>query len=389
MYEWVIIGGGIHGCTIANFLLKSGKTIGSKLLIIDPNPEPMSKWKQNTEKIDMEFLRSPSVHHIDLDPLGLQKYASERKEERGFYGPYNRPSLQLFNEHCKEILINQNLLQSWYQGTVNNVEKDEESWLIHTAEGKGVRGKNIVIAVSINHQLNIPEWVKLYHSEDKQIYHVFDDNLRNLENLQTPITVIGGGITAAHLTLKLCKLYPEKVTLLKRHSFRVNSFDSAPGWLGPKYLSGYAKIKDYDKRRTVIQEARNKGSIPRELYIRLMRLKKEMKLSIINGETVSAAKTPENDLLLHLKNDIKIKTKTVLLATGFVSELPGDGWLHKLIKKENLQCANCGYPIVKQTLEWCQHLYVAGPLAELEIGPVSRNIAGARKAAERITASIS
>lgn len=42
----------------------------------------------------------------------------------------------------------------------------------------------------------------------------------------------------------------------------------------------------------------------------------------------------------------------------------------------------------RQSLEWCPHLYVTGPLAELEIGPIARNISGARQAAERIVQSI-
>ncbi|MBU9713645.1 FAD-dependent oxidoreductase [Evansella tamaricis] len=67
MIDWVIIGGGVHGCTIATFLIKSGKTTTEKLKIIDPNPEPMYKWKKNTERIGMKFLRSPSVHHLDTD----------------------------------------------------------------------------------------------------------------------------------------------------------------------------------------------------------------------------------------------------------------------------------------------------------------------------------
>ncbi|WP_226526852.1 hypothetical protein [Metabacillus niabensis] len=72
------------------------------------------------------------------------------------------------------------------------------------------------------------------------------------------------------------------------------------------------------------------------------------------------------------------------MATGFNSNLPDESWLKALIETENLRCASCGYPIINQKLEWCPHLFVSGPLAELEIGPVSRNISGARKAAERI-----
>jgi hypothetical protein len=39
-------------------------------------------------------------------------------------------------------------------------------------------------------------------------------------------------------------------------------------------------------------------------------------------------------------------------------------------------------------LQWGPGLYVTGALAELEMGPISRNISGARQAAERIVNSL-
>lgn len=57
----------------------------------------------------------------------------------------------------------------------------------------------------------------------------------------------------------------------------------------------------------------------------------------------------------------------------------------------SLPCAACGYPLVDRALRWHgsadgpSPLFVTGPLAELEVGPVSRNIQGARLAARRIT----
>ena len=35
--------------------------------------------------------------------------------------------------------------------------------------------------------------------------------------MKLPITIIGGGITSIHLALKLSELFPNQVTLLKRH----------------------------------------------------------------------------------------------------------------------------------------------------------------------------
>ena len=89
----------------------------------------------------------------------------------------------------------------------------------------------------------------------------------------------------------------------------------------------------------------------------------------------------ENGCLIH-------QTGTVLLATGFTPTLPGQEWLTPIIKKHQLKCADCGYPIISETLQWGPNLYVMGALAELEIGPITRNISGARQAAERIVNSL-
>ncbi|UCZ53425.1 lysine N(6)-hydroxylase/L-ornithine N(5)-oxygenase family protein [Bacillus shivajii] len=389
MYDWIIIGGGVHGCTVANFLIQSGKTTTDKLKIIDPNPEPLYKWKRNTQLIGMEYLRSPSVHHIDMDPLGLEKYAKKTNEEKVFYGPYDRPSLHLFNEHCDITLDRINLQKSWLQGKVNHVSKEKGSWRVHTVNGEVIFGKNIVIAISVNNQLNIPGWVKSLHSGKLPIHHIYDENVSDLNTFSPPITVIGGGITAAHLTIKLSRLYPGKVTLLKRHPFRVESFDSDPGWLGPKFMSYFKGIKDFEKRRILINQARHKGSLPKDLYKKLIRLDKEKKINIIDGEVQGGSVINNKEIKLTLNDGYNIVSHTVLLATGFIPHRPNDEWLTNLIKQEQLQCAKCGYPIIQPSLEWCKHLYVSGPLSELEIGPVARNISGARKAAERIVRSIS
>ncbi|MGF2614816.1 lysine N(6)-hydroxylase/L-ornithine N(5)-oxygenase family protein [Rossellomorea vietnamensis] len=383
MHNWIIIGGGIHGCTIAAFLLKSGRASAGDILIIDPNDKPLSNWKRNTERIGMEYLRSPAVHHIDLNPFSLKKAASPQ-DSRAFYGYYKRPLLSFFNEHSDEVLKQTGLDEAWMQGRVMDVTRESESWRVFTEEGDMAEGRNIVIAISLNDQPVIPQWAaELQHPNSRFIHHIFSPSLPDFEKLKPPIAVIGGGITAAHTCIKLSRLFPGKVTLLKRHPFRVHNFDSNPGWLGPKYMEGFLKLDDYQKRREAIQRARHQGSITSELNAKLSRLTRVGALKVVDGE-VTSADMETSAVILKLKGGSQVEFRSVLLATGFQPAMPEQEWLKKLILQHNLQCAHCGYPIVKPTLEWCPHLYVSGPLAELEIGPVSRNISGARKAAERI-----
>lgn len=55
-----------------------------------------------------------------------------------------------------------------------------------------------------------------------------------------------------------------------------------------------------------------------------------------------------------------------------------------LVATASLPCASCGYPIVDSALRWHPWVYVTGRLAELELGPTARNIAGARRAGDRL-----
>ncbi|MDR6997736.1 FAD-dependent oxidoreductase [Neobacillus niacini] len=387
MYEWVIIGGGIQGVTLAVFMLKTGKTKVDKLAIIDRNNEPLANWKRNTKVISMPYLRSPSVHHLDVDPFSLQSFVKKGSyhQSTAFYGQYKRPSLEMFNDHCDHLVNDLMIRETWVQGEVLEAFKTSEGWQVQLKNGREIKGKKLVLAIGISEQLNMPDWaMDLDKQSPGSVYHIFDETIPEFERMKLPITIVGGGITSIHLALKLSELYPNQVTLLKRHSFRIHDFDSDPGWLGPKLQNAFRNEKNYVKRREEILSARHRGSIPRDLYIKLLNRIKNESLVVEEGEIVQG----------HIKNacihlfdkDGKFikKTGTVLLATGYLPCLPGSEWILPIVETLDLPCAECGYPIVTKTLQWGQDLYVTGALAELEMGPIARNISGARQAAERI-----
>ncbi|MBM7605902.1 thioredoxin reductase [Metabacillus crassostreae] len=378
MNEWIIIGGGLHGCTIATALIKNHVTTASDLKVIDEHDEPLMEWKSKTSLIGMEFLRSPSVHHIDVDPYSLQRYARKQHFRETFLGQYKRPSLELFNDHCDDVLRSINISQSWIKGKVRKIEKCDNHWELHVDNSKVIKGRKVVIAVSINTQLHMPEWVKELKGNPLNQFHIYDNNLKDLEGIKPPVVIIGNGITAAHLTIKLAKVFPDKVMLMMKSDFKVKDFDSDPGWLGPKYLNDFRKLSCYKKRRNIIKKARNKGTITGELFRQLRKLENSRKIEI-------RLVTNENQLHFIKKwQKENQEPPSILFATGFNSASPGKEMVADLISNGELALSECGYPIVSSSLEWCPNLYVTGPLAELEIGPISRNIAGARHAAEKI-----
>jgi cation diffusion facilitator CzcD-associated flavoprotein CzcO len=385
MKDWVIVGGGIQGVTLAAFLLRRKKASVEGLSIIDPHDEPLSNWKHCTAAISMPYLRSPSVHHIDDGPFCLQSYVKDSKTKGAFFGRYKRPSLTLFNEHSRHVIKETGIREAWMQGRVKEAMKIEQGWSVSLQDGNTIETKNLAIAIGIGEQPLLPEWAaKMKEDGCPSVYHIFEKGIPDLSQLKGPFTVLGGGITAVHLAISLSSRFPGQVTLLKRHPFRVHDFDSDPGWLGPKNQIGFRRLRSLKERRQQIKEARNKGSIPFDLLAKIKHLVNEKKLEIVDGD-IQKAEWRGETIEMFNKEGLLHKTRKVLLATGFHAGLPGKEWLPSFIEKHSLPCAECGYPIVAHSLQWSPGLYVTGALAELEIGPIARNISGARQAAERIT----
>ncbi|WP_033541155.1 FAD/NAD(P)-binding protein [Planococcus sp. CAU13] len=391
MYKCIIIGCGVHGITMANYLLKLNKVTQDELLIIDPHTEPLANWHRCTNTISMPFLRSPGVHHLDIHPLSLEAYAKNNQynENSSFLGRLKRASLLLFEEHCNCLIENLTLKECWKKGFVKTLNRNKNGWQIELETNQIFHSQNLVLAIGNSNQLQWPDWaIALKAQSEDQVHHIFDSPLPSVKTMKPPFTVIGGGITAVHLTLKLNSLFPKQVTLLKRHPFRIHDFDSDPGWLGPKKQTAFRKTRAYQNRREQIIKARNKGSIPRDLYIKLLYQKRGNNEIVVDGQVYEGDVKDGMVNLYDESNHLLQRSGTVLLATGFQALLPGEIWLTPVIEENHLECAACGYPIVTKNLQWGPNLYVMDGLAELETRPIARNISGARQAAECIVQAL-
>jgi hypothetical protein len=203
----------------------------------------------------------------------------------------------------------------------------------------------------------------------------------------TAPVVLGGGLSAVQLAFVLADRRPGAVTLLARHPMRIHEFDADSGWMGPRQARGFARIAERCERRAVIGRARHRGSVPGEVARELDRRMREGKIVAVEDEVAGATATGGGGLELELGSGGRLRTDGLLLATGFHPRRPGGAWLDRAIDRLGLQYAACGYPVVDESLRWGPGLYVTGPLAELEIGPVARNILGARLSGQRLVAA--
>ena len=109
MLQMLIIGGGIHGVT--HRLLQQTPLTPDDIRILDPHRELLHEWKQRVRNCGMRYLRSPSVHHMDIDPYSLDKYAArvENRQNANFIPPKDRPSVELFHRHCRMVIYKHRL----------------------------------------------------------------------------------------------------------------------------------------------------------------------------------------------------------------------------------------------------------------------------------------
>ena len=386
MLDWLIIGGGIHGTHLSLVLTTTAGAEAERVRVLDPHPAPLARWDACTAATGMLHLRSPSVHHLDLDPWSLQRFAhGPGKRHRSFAPPYDRPGLELFARHVEAVMERHHLGALRVLGRAERIVPEEHAVRVETSQG-ALHAKRVILALGASEQPSWPDWARALRDAEPTapLQHIFEPGFdRRALPAFSRLVVIGGGISAAQVTLTLGLAHPGTVTLLARHALREHQFDSDPGWLGPKHLAGFSREPDLARRRALIAAARHRGSMPKEVHrhLRLAAQRRELKLD--HGEVRALERTPSG-LLLHLEDGRSLAADRVLLATGFDRRRPGGRLLDALIEEHAFPCAACGYPQVDTALRWHPRVFVTGPLAELELGPTARNIAGARAAGDRI-----
>lgn len=386
MLDWLIIGGGIHGTHLSLALTKRYGVSADRLRVLDPYDKPLMMWDMATANVGMTYLRSPLVHHLHYDQgsLGLFARIHEHAPHTRFIPPYSRPTLALFRHHSQYLIERYRLEKLRLSGRAEKLARLPDGWHVETDAG-ALTAKNLILAIGLSEQPFWPEWASQLWAEKAPVAHIFTPGFdRTLLPPYPHVTIVGGGITAVQTALALADTTNSRITLIMRHQLRQHDFDSDPGWMNAIYLRDYAKITDFDERRRVISAVRNRGSIPPDVAASLRHAVEQGAIELIRDEAITDAHKNEPGIALYLSSGAKVDTSMVILATGYAQHRPGGDWLQAVIADYDLPVAACGYPIVNRGLCWTEGLYVTGPLAELEIGPPSRNIIGARMAGERL-----
>jgi len=382
--DWLIVGGGIHGTSISNALVKTGKSTHENLRVVDPHPEPLAVWNISTSNTGMEYLRSPGEHNLDIGSGGLKRFARERHSGNAeFYSRYQRPTLALFNAHCKSLIKENDLAELRINATALSLKKMTSSFVLQTTSGE-IESKRIILAIGSSDCLSIPTWAEVLIAKACPVAHIFSPHFKQQREKEWGrAAVIGGGISAVQLALSLAKEKPGKVILIHSKVLKTNQFDADPCWLDARCLRLIKRQSDFGERRRIVDNARHWGSFPEEI-------RRELDLAIRKGalvcrlDSVLTATGDQSSVKLKMSSSEETEAELVVLATGHKRCLPGGNFIKQAINKLDLPCAPCGFPVADEYLRWSYGLFVTGPLAELVIGPASRNIIGARFAGQRI-----
>ena len=388
-----IIGGGIHGISIVLRLLRDIPTAARHVAIVDRHLHPLTEWRQKTERQGMTYLRSPAVHHITPDPLGIVEYAECYNRTNELAPPYSQPSTQLFWDYCNEVLGELKKHSIYYQFDVAKLRWDRGSgkypFRLISADNIGFRSSCVIIAIGSDDCAYIPpeftEWQRQYPD---RIVHAskFSVGCRQLSEDSCKIVIVGGGLTAGTLAKSL-SAQGHQVVLIARKQLKTEQFDFPPIWLGPKALAEFANETDFQRRYQLIQENRGEGSITPEV---IDTLKNTANIDIYPETYIRNVKSVEDDKLEHY---IQVETtrgiiadvSRVILATGFRFNLRRYGFLQELIRQYPIPLV-CGLPKLDSNLQFhtIENLFGTGTVAQLQVGPASGNIAGASLAYERL-----
>ena len=166
-----------------------------------------------TERQGMTFLRSPAVHHISPDALGIVEYAERHNRSDELAPPYSQPSTQLFWDFCKDVLTTSALqipstgYGIYYQFDVAKLRWDKGAgrfpFRLISKNSKGFRSRCVILAIGADDCAYVPcEFIHWQRQYPDRILHASQFSvLTRFETSMSAerILIVGGGLTAGTL----------------------------------------------------------------------------------------------------------------------------------------------------------------------------------------------
>lgn len=385
-----IIGAGPQALTLVTHLLQKRKKLRHRFLVFDPSGRWMSRWQNQFDALAIPHLRSPAVHHPHPNPFALRQFAQNRQHE--LFPPYDLPGTKLFQEFCQNVICQWELHDSIVRASVTCIEPvihlGRPRFRVAFQDGQSVIARRVVLATGAGRTIT-PDWVGKVPTPYPQdrLCHSQEVDLRSLQITDEQVLIVGGGLTSGHLAVGAIAR-GAKVMLMPRRQLQEKIFDAEPGWLGPKYLKGFWAEPEWEKRWQMIQQARNGGSMTPAMMLQLRRLERQGKLKFYERCQVVEAQWQDSSWRVHCDDGQEYECDRIWYATGTRFDVTADPLFTTIIDAYPADIVK-GLPGLDGHLRWpgCE-LFVMGGLAALQVGPVARNLYGARMASERIVPAL-
>jgi cation diffusion facilitator CzcD-associated flavoprotein CzcO len=384
--DLAVIGAGPHALTLTSHILKKRNNLRDKLLAFDPSGEWLTQWRRQFAALEIGHLRSPAVHHPDPNPYELRRFAENRSSE--LFPPYDLPGSRLFEEFCGDTIKRWELGDRVIKAKVTRIQPKSGRFRLWFEDGKSAIARRVIVAAGSG-KPHLPAWANQIQTQHpaERIRHSDQIDLRNLQLQGEEILIVGGGLTSGHLAVGAIAR-GAKVLLMTRRYFQEKLFDAEPGWLGPKYLKGFAAEPDWHSRWETIQQARNGGSMTPEIMTQLRRLSHSEKLKFHEQCEVVGVRWENNRWTVDCSGGETLFVDRIWLATGTKLDIAAEPMFKEMLERHPLEIVK-GLPVLDKHLRWpgCE-LFLTGGLAALQVGPVARNLSGARMACDRIVPAI-
>lgn len=401
----VVVGAGPAALALGVALVREGVKV-DHVTAVDPAGRWLHAWDEQLARQQVNDLRSGWVFHPDPDPTAMRRWLSSHGGVAR--APGRTPPVDVFSGFALHVLRRTGLLDRVTKGTVTRLvpEPDGRPGMgVELADGATYRSRAVVVAANPTRPVQ-PHWARRAVPDAPPVYHSTQLDLRDEEAMTGKhVTVVGGGVTAAHLALGAARAGAD-VVLLSRRPLRRQPFDVPDKWFRAGQAQRFDATAAPSDRLTHVRRERQ-GSIPPWLARQL-----EAPSGTGDPELPTQAEPPlfgDGNTPLPMAGTITCRvgevgsllagrmrttdgeewttdevwlatgTRTVVDALGFVNDLRGT---HPLELYE-------GLPVLGPNLRWPGlPLWFTGAATMLQVGPLAPNLAGARVAARTIAPQV-